>query len=262
MAAAALAGRVPLLNARRSEAAPACGLAFDEPGGPLVAVCGLAGGVGTTTLALALARQAAAESKVPVLVTESSAGRGGLAVMARHATPHPLADLARSIADDRVPADTFAELDGGLRLVAATPRRHEPAPQRALRALLGQARDAHGLVVVDCGTGWAADSPILAVATHIIWTLPATAAGLGRASSLLDSDVVPPPGRWREVLAATAAAPRPSVSVRALRRLAKLRCDHLVLISHDHELANGEPSGGESIMRALSGLASALRSEP
>src|SRR3954454_21215271 len=114
MAAAALAARVPLLNARRSEAAPACGLAFDQPGGPLVAVCGLAGGAGTTTLALALARPAAAESKAPVLITESSGERGSLAVLARRATPHPLADLARSIAHDRVLADAFVELDGGL----------------------------------------------------------------------------------------------------------------------------------------------------
>src|SRR4051812_36549590 len=66
MAAAALAARVPLLNARRSEAAPACGLAFDEPGGPLVAVCGLVGGAGASTLALCLARQAAHESAAPV----------------------------------------------------------------------------------------------------------------------------------------------------------------------------------------------------
>jgi hypothetical protein len=263
MGATAIAARIQLPRAAsQRDHADACGLTFDQPGGPLVAVCGLTGGAGTSTLALALARQAAAESKAPVLVTESGGGRGSLAVLARHATPHPLADLARSIADDRVPADTFVELDAGLRLIAATPRRHEPAPPTALRALLGQARDAHGLVVVDCGTDGTADSPILASATHIIWTLPATAAGLGRARILLDSDVVPTPGRWREVLAATAAAPRPSVSVRALRRLAKQRCDRLVLIAHDHALPNGEPSGGESIMCALSGLAPALRSEP
>jgi hypothetical protein len=51
MAAAAIAARLPLLNARQSEAAVACKLAFDEPGGPLIAVCGLVGGSGASTLA-------------------------------------------------------------------------------------------------------------------------------------------------------------------------------------------------------------------
>ena len=47
-------------------------------------------------------------------------------------------------------------------------------------------------MIVDCGTAWTPDSPTLAAATHILWCVPATPAGLARARALLDSDVMPP----------------------------------------------------------------------
>jgi hypothetical protein len=131
-----------------------------------------------------------------------------------------------------------------------------------VRALLRQARDAHGLVIVDCGTDWATDGLLLTNATHVIWTLPATALGLARARALLDSDVLPAPGAWREVLVATAPSRSSSVTVRALRRLARSRCDRLVLIAHDRGLGEGESTVAESTVRALIGLAAALRSQP
>ena len=59
MGAAAIAARIPLQRAARRDRAIESGLVFDELGGPLVAVCGLAGGAGVSTLALLLARQAA-----------------------------------------------------------------------------------------------------------------------------------------------------------------------------------------------------------
>ena len=183
--AAAMTARIPLHAARRSRAVE-CGLAFDDLGGPLVAVCGLVGGAGTSTLALLLARQAAAESSAPVLLTEADAQRPGLAALTGHATPHSLEALASQRSDDHIPTETFAELEPGLRLVAATPRQRAPAQPDALNALLGEARDAHGLVVVDCGTNWSATSPVHERATHVIWTLPATPVGLASALLLLD----------------------------------------------------------------------------
>ena len=121
MAAAALAARVPLLNARRSEAAVACGLAFDEPGGPLIAVCGLVGGAGASTLALCLARQAAHESAAPVLLTELAASSAGLAVLAGQASALSLGGLAQQVADGQTPARAFVELEPRLRLLASPP---------------------------------------------------------------------------------------------------------------------------------------------
>jgi hypothetical protein len=245
--AAAIAARVRLPRAERgSIVTPA--LAFDEPGGPLVAVCGLAGGAGTSTLALLLARVAAAASAAPTLLTEGDPQRAGLSVIAGRATPRPLAALAHELAEGRTPTDTFVELAPGLRLIAAKPRTTPAVGDAAVGALLDQARDAHGLVVIDCGTSWTADSPVLAHATHLIWTIPATPRGLAAGEAQLE--VAPPAGRAREVLAATAITPRGRVPVRALRKLARHRCEQLVLIPHDD---------ADAAIRAVTGLAPVLR---
>ena len=168
-------------------------MAFDELGGPLVAVCGLAGGAATSTIALLLARQVAAASAAPILLAEADAQRAGLAVITGRATPRSLIALARELAEERTPTDTFVELDPGLRLIAAAPQTGASVEADALGALLAQARHAHGLVVVDCATTWTADSTVLAHATHIVWTIPATPLGLATGHARLN--VAPPPGR-------------------------------------------------------------------
>jgi len=260
MAAAALAARIPLVSARRSASAAACGLAFDEPGGPLVAVCGLVGGSGASTLALCLARQVARESAVPVLLTELDAGCAGLAVLAGQAASLCLRGLAQQVADGQAPARSFVELEPRLRLLASAPRRAAESEPEHLRALLRDARAAHGLVIVDCGTDWVAAGPVLNEASHIVWALPATRAVLARAQVLLASDVLPQPGRWRELLAATALDRHTGASVRALRHLAAQRCERLVLIPHSEALAHGDVAhGSEHLSRALTGLARTLR---
>lgn len=260
MGAAAIAARLPHPRTARRERADVSTLAFDELGGPLVAVCGLVGGAGTSTLALALARQSATASTAPVLVTEADAARAGLAVLTGQAAPHPLLELAQCVADDSAPAQTFVELDAGLRLVAARPRRCQTPETGAVRALLDEARAAHGLVVVDCGTSWTAARAILDAATHTLWSMPASAAGLARARAILDSDLLPPAGRTAEVLVATAHSPRPDVSVRALRRLAVKRCERLILIPYSAAAARGERAIDEATVRAFAGLGPTLRS--
>src|SRR6059036_52288 len=104
MAAAAVAARVRLPRATNRADSAVAGLAFDEFGGPLVVVCGLAGGAGTSTIALTLARHAAVASTAPVLLTEADARHAGLAVLTGKVSPFPLADLARRVADDAAPA--------------------------------------------------------------------------------------------------------------------------------------------------------------
>jgi hypothetical protein len=260
MAAAALAARVPLLNARGSEAEVACGLAFDEPRGPLVAVCGLVGGAGASTLALCLARQAAHESAAPVLLTELAASSAGLAVLAGQASAVSLCGLAQQVADGQTPGRPFVELEPRLRLLASLPSHEAETEPEHLRALLRDARAAHGLVIVDCGTDWAAGGAVLNEASHIIWTLPATRAALARAKALLASNIPPQPGRWRELLAATAPDRLPSASVRALRHLAGQRCERLVLIPHSEALARGDIAhASEHLNLALTGLGLTLR---
>jgi Flp pilus assembly CpaE family ATPase len=257
--AAAIAARIrlPVTNVRAE--VRVAGLAFNEVGGPLVAVCGLAGGAGTSTLTLALAQHAAAASTAPVLLTEHDPLRAGLAVLAGKASPHPLAELARRVAEDAAPPQTFLELEPGLRLVATGPQRCAMPEPVAVTALLGEARAAHGLVVVDHATGWTAASPILAAATHILWTVPASGAGLARARALFDSDVMPKVGGAAEVMVAIAHTGRPSVSVRAFRRLAARRCERLILVPRNDAAVRGERLVDESVTRALDGLAPSLR---
>ena len=257
MGAAAVAARIPLRKAARSRST-AGALAFDRTGGPLVAVCGLAGGAGTTTLALMLARKAAAESSAPVLLTELASDTGGLAAATGRAGPVSLAALARCVADGEVPQETFVELAPRLRLIATAPTTHTPPDPEVLRALLEQARAAHGLTIIDCGTDPAAARAVSRHASHVVWTMPATPAGVSRARGLLASDVVPPPGGAREVLAAVASDCRPNVRVRALRQLARSRCDQVVLIPHSRAL---DPSD-HGIAAALTALATTLRSAP
>src|SRR5439155_15348282 len=153
------------------------------------------------------------------------ARRAGLAVLAGRATPRPLVALARELAEERTLTDTFVELAPGLRLIASKPQAQPPIEPEVFSALLRQARDAHGLVVVDHGTTWNTDSPVLAHATHLVWAIPATPVGVAAGRQRLD--VAPPAGRWGEALAATAMTSNAGVSVRALRNIARRRCERL-----------------------------------
>ena len=234
--------------------------ASESRAGSLVAIAGLAGGAGTTTLALLLARHAALESGEPILLTEASAERPGLALLAGRTSSAPLTELARVLAADDVPSESFIELAPGLRLIAAGPTNQVSPDDAALDALLDQARAAHALVIVDCGTDRSVGSALIKRAAHVVWTVPATPAGVASARLLLESDVLPPPGRAREVLVAIAREPRPRVRVRALRRIAQPRCERLALIPYSSSLAQGEATGDdEGIRRALAGVASTLR---
>ena len=259
MATAAIAARADVRRAARHHQTTAGTLAFDTVGGPLVAVCGLTGGAGTSTLALLLAHQAAVHSGAAILLSEADPLHGGLATLTGRTAPQSLMELARDVAEHTAPAETFVELEGGPRLIAAQPRRSAPVDAGAVCGLLAEARAAHGLVAVDCATSWAPDNPILTMATHILWTIPATPAGVARAAALLDSDVLPPAGRALEVLVAIARQPRSPVSVRALRRLAGQRCERLVLIPHSDAVARDELVVDEPVVHALAGLAPALR---
>jgi Flp pilus assembly CpaE family ATPase len=260
MGAAALAARIRFPVAARSEESASHGLRFDELGGPLVAVCGLVGGSGASTLAFALARQSARESATPVLLTESDTHRGGLAAVAGQTTLLGLPDVARQVADGQTPREPFLELDHGLRLIAAAPRQATPPRPAQLHALLRDARSAHGIVVVDCGAAWPAAHIVISAATHVIWTVTATSAAVAHARLLMTSDALPTPERSREILVATALDRRTRVSVRALRRLADLRCERLVLAPHSDALARGEPADASlAFGRTLAGIARVLR---
>ena len=260
MGTAAVTARFPIANRARRTGAATCGLAFDETGGPVVAVCGLVGGSGASTLAFCLARQAARESQTPVLLTEPDARRAGLTVLAGTSSPLCLSRLAQRVAEGRAPAEPFVEIEPRLRLVASAPGRGTDSQPEHLSALIREAQAAHGLVVVDCGTSWVTAEPVLDEATHILWTLKASRNAVARARLLLASDALLTPGRRHEVLVALAADRRSSVSVRALRRLAAQRCDRLVLGHYSDVVARGDLANpSDCLDRTLIGIAPILR---
>jgi len=257
--AAAIAARLPLALAGGTSAPGPSGLSFDRPGGPLVAVCGLVAGAGTSTLAYALAERAARDSAAPILACEMDPTANGLAALADATTPHSLSELAFQVAEGRPPVAPFVTLPSGLRLIASPPRRRA-LPGAAALPLLRDARAAHGLVMVDCGSLARLEAlPALDLATHILWTVPATPLALKRARRAL-AELAPRPSPAREALVAIALSPTARVATRELSELAELRCDRLVLVPHASALVQRhDASPADELAETLRDLATLLR---
>jgi Flp pilus assembly CpaE family ATPase len=240
MGAAALAARLPGARRERAPAADAT-LAFHRAGGPLVAVCGLVGGAGASTLAYLLARRAARHSSFPVLLAELQE-QAALAALAGGGGPYGLRELARAVDQQRQLGRPFAELPSGLRLVAsAEPATCEPAPAAALARVVADARAAHGLVVVDAGpVGGADNAALLRSASHVLYVLPTTLAALRRAELLATGGVLDQGGGALATLVAVATRPSRRAEIKQLRRLAQGRVDRLLLVPHMPGLAVGD----------------------
>lgn len=265
MGSPALAARAPLLAGRRFRAlaSDATMLAFHACGGPLVALCGLTGGAGTSTLAYLLARRAACESSAPVLLAGLD-DLGGLATITGCASTLGLRGLARAVDEERNPPQPFAEVDDGLRLVASSGREPASVSQAALVRLLTDAREAHGLVVVDAGhTGGADRRALLATASHILFVFPASVFALRRVQLLATNGALERhPGALTAVVAiAPGRARRARLS--QLRRFAEPHVDRLLLVPHVPELANGEHERADPLLAdTFAALATLLRRQP
>ena len=108
-------GATSSASRRRPKAAPRLG--------PLLAVCGLTGGAGTTTLAYLVARAAARQQAEPVLVADTGGPSGGLAALAGVEVPHSLPELADQLAVRRGSSSgaLYATSRDGLRVLASGP---------------------------------------------------------------------------------------------------------------------------------------------
>jgi hypothetical protein len=257
---AALAGRL----ARRHNGHADEPLAFHHTGGPLVAVCGLVGGAGTSTLAFLLAREAARRSSVPVLLAELH-DHGALATLAGGGGGHGLAGLAGAVDNEQLIAAPFTELAGGPRLVAASRPTLDPAPPMtpaALERVVGDARAVHGLVVVD--TGRVSDpgaAALRAAASHVLFVVSATTLALALAEALGAAGVFTQAGGAHPSLVAVGRHPGRSPSLRQLRRLAERHADRLLLVPHLDSLAASDPARAERQLEpTYAALASLLRS--
>lgn len=163
------------------------GLCSDASGGPLAAVCGLCGGAGTSTLAYTLAAAAAGRSTQPVFACETSGISGGLALYARAHAHVSLAEAANQLAAGEPPAGLVSSSPEQVRILGSRPSAPERADSAGIARILAEARAAGGLVVLDCGTaGHEVDRRALALATHVLWVMPATVSGIARSERALE----------------------------------------------------------------------------
>jgi MinD-like ATPase involved in chromosome partitioning or flagellar assembly len=231
-----------------SETDRACGLRFESVPGPLVAVCGAAGGVGVSTIATALARQAARESPLPILVAEVDSGPGGLAAVVGAQSGQSLAALARDLAAGTDhPAIPWIEPEPGLRVIAGRPGLG--APLDAVPVLVQQARMAHALVALDCGVAGSEAARVgLAAADHTLLVLRDSEAAVTRAELVAGSL------RGQCGLTVVLIAGRRERGVRRRARLlAERQADGLVLVP------SARAGHEDDLLGALAGLAVALR---
>jgi Flp pilus assembly CpaE family ATPase len=148
--------------------------------GPLLAVCGVCGGAGATTVAYLVALAASQHSAAePVLVCDTGGPSGGLATYARAESPRSLCGVANAVAAYEPLAEgLFADAGPGLRVLATRPQLGAEGDARGVARVLHDARGTHALTVVDCGAlHGTLVLQVLDAATHVAWVLPATAAG-------------------------------------------------------------------------------------
>jgi hypothetical protein len=220
--------------AERTAAAP-------PPAGPLVAVCGLCGGAGVSTLSYLIARSAVLEAghrSGPVLALDAGGMTGGLSLYAGEASLRSLAELADDITRGHPPTSMFITAVGGVRLIATAPRPQPEPDLGVVSRILTDAREAHHMTVVDCGTlTLPGERLALELATHVIWVLPASEHGVSRARlstwSVPRSDVV-------QVVVARRDPAARKAPTRDLAQLAEAREAALVLMPHVKSL-EGQP---------------------
>jgi hypothetical protein len=231
-----------------------CGLRFSRPGGPLLVLCGLHGGAGTSTLAYALAAQAAEESPATVLLCETDAAAGDVAALTGVTSPYSLSELAGEFAVGRTPAGGTLARAGKLRVIAAAPAAAPAVEDDAVLALVKAARPRHGLTVVDAGTARAPlTRELLRIATHVVWLTVARPGAAQRGRALLAGPLAP------------AVAARQALVVRGVRRTggagarqqaAELRaladdcCERLVFVTDSPGVSGAHVELGERRMRA------------
>ncbi|MGO9751959.1 MAG: hypothetical protein ACLP8S_21710 [Solirubrobacteraceae bacterium] len=199
--------------------------------GPMLAVCGLAGGAGVTTLSHLVALAAVRQWTDPVLVADTGGPSGGLAACAGVEVERSLGELAQQLAAG-VPlgGGIYATGRDGLRILATGPEFSSRPADQHVESLLVHAREAHGLTVIDCGTlARAAEQTVAAAATHIAWVLTATAHGVRRGARVLEAA---PPMAGKELIVARNDIRQASAPLRELRRIAAERRSPLVLVPH------------------------------
>jgi hypothetical protein len=169
------------------------------PLGKLVAVCGLAPGAGSSTIARLIAGTArAASGEWPLLCELEEPPRGA----------------------PRSSALCLTQRDG---------ERDDQALAEAIRAV----RVRRAATIVDCGTVRTRGAAlVLGAASHIVWVVEASSAAAGIViSTLLDGDPGVAPGGAAELVAVSVQDPAVATADLALRNAVAERCRRLVLVT-------------------------------
>jgi Flp pilus assembly CpaE family ATPase len=219
----------------------------------------LVGGAGTTTLAYLIARAAARQWDHSVLVADAGGSSGGLAALAGVESARSLPELAAALAMD-VPLHgvLYATTRDGVRILARGPQFGTTVPLSHLRTLLGDAREAHRLTVIDCGT-LASDvgKTVMDEASHVAWVVPATRHGVELGQRVL---AAAPSGRGSQLLVARRDRRQTKAPVRALRLLAGEHRLALVLVPDLPGLEDGNlPRAVDAAQVSVHSILGALR---
>jgi hypothetical protein len=201
------------------------------PAGVLLAVCGLHGGAGASTLAALIAETIGGAHADPVLLCEAPGATGDQAALAGTTSRVSLAQLATAVAAGRVPR-SFWGRHGSLRLLATAPQPPPAVSTVALIDVLQAARGEHAVTVIDVGTlrdPYA--TAIVSAASHVLWTLRLGPGAVARAQQLLASPLAPVLA-GAQAIAARTARPRDRFGGQAgaLRRLADAHHARLILV--------------------------------
>ena len=198
---------------------------------PLVAVCGLPGGAGASTLAYLIAHVTSQTSDAPVLLCEAPAASGDQAALGTATSTVSLAELAAAVDAGRPPR-RFWGREGTLRLLATEPQPTPEVRSTAVVDVLHAAAREHMLTVVDVGdVRHPLSAPILAAATHVLWVLRLEAHAVERARVRLAGQLVPALAA-RQAIAVRGARPRERFAGQGatLRRLASEHAAELILV--------------------------------
>jgi cellulose biosynthesis protein BcsQ len=230
------ASRLTVVSQRHTgESAPESGAETrdDAVRGTLLAVCGLCGGAGASTLAYLVALAEARRRSAAVLVGDTGGPSGGISRYAGVEAPRSLVEVADHAAAG-LPVGQLFTATAGLRVLATGPRFTPACAQEGIELILAYARERYALTVIDCGTlARQADQLALASASHIAWVLPASASGMGRSRPVLEA--INPYLSGRELIVARhdgAKAP-----LRELKALAERRHAPLMLMPELPDLA-------------------------
>jgi hypothetical protein len=231
----------------------------------MLAVCGLCGGAGASTLGYLVARFAVTIGSGPVLVCDTGGPTGGLSAYTNVESAWSLTEASDRLAADLRMAGCVYAVDAAasargseLRVIATGPRFSSSGDLAALEALLAMARsdDVHALTVVDCGTlQRAADRIALGAASHVAWVLPATPSGVRRGERMLAQ--IRPRATHREALVARRDRRDSTQGLRALKALARQRNAPLVLMPEVADLLDDAPRAleqGQVSLQAILGV--------